>query len=74
MGLEGVTMVDILVDAQFQLGMATMVLILLILATTIPTLTRSPERPPQQREWRVVEPAEQITTVEAKRIEARHGN
>lgn len=62
-------MIDILVDAQFQLGMVVMVLIFLVLVTIVPAFTRSPERSPQQREWRVIEPAEQLPIVTAKRIE-----
>lgn len=67
-------MIDILVDAQFQLGMAVMVLIFLALVTLIPALTRNSERRPRHREWRVIEPAEQLPTVTAKRIEVQHGN
>ena len=64
-------MIDILVDAQFQLGMVVMVLIFLALVTLIPALTRRMERLPRQREWRVIEPAEQLPTITAKRIEAK---
>lgn len=71
MGMGGVTMIDILVDAQFQLGMVVMVLIFLVLVTAIHAFTRSPAPPPRPQQWQVVEPAEQLPTVVAKRIEVK---
>ena len=61
-------MIDLLVDAQFQLGMLVMVLIFLVLVTVVPLFTRKHERP---QAWRVIEPTEQLPTVEARRIEVK---
>lgn len=63
-------MLDILLSDTFMLGVICTVLFLLVLAMIVPAFTRRPSHPQQ---WRVIEPAEQITTVEAKRIEARNG-
>ena len=62
-------MLDILLSDTFMLGVICTVLFLLVLVIVVPSATRSlPQRPPQ---WRVIDPAEQITTVEAKRSEAK---
>lgn len=62
---------DYLLSDPFMAGVVSAVLGLLVLVMVVPMFTRSPERPPQQREWRVIEPAEQLPTVQAKRIEAK---
>ena len=64
-------MLDILLSDSFMLGVICTVLFLLALVILVPVTTRSPERLPQQREWRVIEPAEQLPTITAKRIEAK---
>lgn len=64
-------MLDILLSDSFMLGVICIVLFLLALVILVPATTRSPQRP---REWRVIEPAEQLPTVTAKRIEVQHGN
>lgn len=62
-------MLDIFLSDTFMLGVICTVLFLLALVIVVPALTRSPERLPRQREWRVIEPADQLPTVVAKRIE-----
>ena len=62
-------MLDILLSDSFMLGVICTVLFLLVLVILVPATTRSPERLPQHREWRVIEPAEQLPTITAKRIE-----
>jgi hypothetical protein len=64
-------MLDIFLSDTFMLGVICTVLFLLVLVIVVPATTRSPERLPRQREWRVIEPAEQLPTVQAKRIEAK---
>lgn len=61
-------MIDVLLSDTFMLGVICTVLFLLVLVTVVPALTRRPSHP---QRWRVIEPAEQITTVVAKRIEAK---
>ena len=60
---------DYLLSDPFMAGIITTVLFLLALVILVPALTRRPSHTPQQ--WRVIEPADQITTVKAKRIEAK---
>lgn len=63
---------DYLLSDPFMAGVISTVLFLLALVILVPALTRRPSHPQQQ--WRVVEPPDQIPTVEAKRIEVQHGN
>jgi TRAP-type C4-dicarboxylate transport system permease large subunit len=67
-------MIDIFLSDLFMGGVICTVLFLLVLVTVVHAFTRRHERTPQQREWRVIEPAEQLPTVTAKRIEVQHGN
>ena len=69
MGMEGITM-DYLLSDPFMAGVISTVVGLLVLVTVLPALTRRPSHP-RQREWRVIEPAEQLPTITAKRIEAK---
>lgn len=64
-------MMDYLLSDPFMAGIITTVLFLLTLVIVVPAFTRSPQRLPRQREWRVIEPAEQLPTITAKRIEVK---
>ena len=63
-------MIDYLLSDPFMAGIITTVLFLLVLVTIVPVFTRRQQYP---QEWRIVEPPDQITTIEAKRIEVRNG-
>ena len=75
MGVWGITMIDIFLSDLFMGGVICTVLFLLVLVTVVHAFTRSPEPPPQQREWRVIEPrprgTRQLPTVKARRIEVK---
>lgn len=61
-------MMDYLLSDPFMAGVITTVLFFLVLVTVVPALTRRPTKP---QEWHIVEPAEQLPTVQAKRIEVQ---
>jgi len=58
-------MLDIFLSDLFMGGVICTVLFLLVLVIAVHALARGPQQ------WRVIEPAEQLPTVTAKRIEVK---
>lgn len=64
-------MLDIFLSDLFMGGVICTVLFLLVLVIAVPALARGPQPPPRPQRWRVIEPAEQLPTITAKRIEVK---